>query len=59
MEKCITFSKYRFIGIEDNKLSYKCIKLSYKSHISINGLDKKFPNIYKFAIMILKNSLYC
>ena len=41
-------SKCRFIAIEDNKLSYKCIKCNDKSHKSINGLDKKFPNIYKF-----------
>ena len=36
-----SISKCRFIGIEDNKLSYKCIKCSDKSHKSINGLDKK------------------
>ena len=44
-----SITKCRFIGIEDNKLSYKCIKCSDKSHKSINGLDKKSPSIYKFC----------
>ena len=30
-------------------MSYKCKECNDKSHKSINGLDKKFPNIYKFC----------
>ena len=42
-------SKWRFTGIEDNKLSYKCKECNYKSHKTINGLDKKFPNTHQFC----------
>ena len=42
-------SKCRLIGFEDNKLSYRCIKWSGKLHKLINGLDKKFLNIYDFS----------
>ena len=42
-------SKWRFIGIKDNKLSYKCKECNCKSHKPINGLDKKFPNTHQFC----------
>ena len=58
-------SECRFIGIEDNKLSYKCKKCNDKSHKPINGLDKKFSSIYKFCnndlnrfILLLRKGIY-
>ena len=57
--------KCRFIGIEDNRLSYECIKCSDKLHKSINGLDKKPPNTYKFCnndlnkfALLLRKAIY-
>ena len=42
-------SECKCIDIEDNKLSYKCIKCIENSRKSINGLGKKCPSIYKFC----------
>ena len=39
----------KFIGIEGNKLSYKCKECNDKSDKPINGLIKKFLNIYKLC----------
>ena len=58
-------SECRLIGIEDNKLSYKCEECNDKLHKPINGLDKKFPNtdqlcsknVKKFALL-LKKTVY-
>ena len=41
-------SECRFIGTEDNKLSYKCKKYNDKSYILINASDKQFSNTHKF-----------
>ena len=38
-----------FIGLRNNKLSYNCKKCLKKQLKPINGLIKKFPNMYKFC----------
>ena len=52
-EKCKerkkSISECKFIGIEDNKLSYKCKECNGKSHKPINRFDKKFPNTHQFC----------
>ena len=42
-------SECEFINIKDNRLRYKCKESNKKSNKPINGLIKKFPNIYKFC----------
>ena len=49
MERKKNTSECKFVGIEGNKLSYNCKKYNNKSDKPINGLIKKFPNIYKFC----------
>ena len=48
MSECI------LIGIEDNKLSYKCKECNDKSYRSIKGLIKKFPSVYQFVLLLRK-----
>ena len=42
-------SMCNFIGLENNKLNCKCKECKKRWLISINGLIKKFPNIYQFC----------
>ena len=46
MERNNTESECKFIKFKNNRLNYKCKKCNDKSCKSINGLIKKFPNIY-------------
>ena len=47
-----------FKGLKNNILSYNYKECRKKQMKSINGLFKKFPNTFKFSIMIL-TSLFC
>ena len=38
-----------FIGLENNKLNYKCKECKKRSLKPIYELIKKFPNIYQFS----------
>ena len=39
----------KFIGIKNNRLHYKCKQYSDESYKSMNGLNEKFPNTYRFC----------
>ena len=41
--------KCDFIGLENNRLHYKCKEWGKRCTKSINGLIKKFPRIYQFC----------
>ena len=41
-------SECNFIGLKNNKSNYKCKECNKKSSKSINGLNKKFSNMYQF-----------
>ena len=43
MSECI------LIGLKNNRLHYKCKECSDESYKSINRLNKKFPNTYRFC----------
>ena len=49
MERKETIPGCKFIGIEGNKLSYKCKEYNNKLDKPMNELIKKFSNIYKFC----------
>ena len=38
-----------FSGNKNNKLNYKCRECNDQSYKSINGLNKKFPDTYRFC----------
>ena len=38
-----------FIGLENNKLNYKCKECKKRSLKPINGLTEKFSNVYQFC----------
>ena len=38
-----------FIGLENNKLNYKCKECKKRWLMPIKGLIKKFPNVYQFC----------
>ena len=42
-------SECDFIGLENNRLCYRCKEYKNKCYKSINGLIKKFPRIYQFC----------
>ena len=59
MSECI------FIGLKNNRLHYKCKECNDESYKSINGLNKKFPNTYRFCngdvnkfILLLRKGVY-
>ena len=52
-------SECDFIGFKNNRLNYRCKKCKVTSTKSINGLIKKFPSIYQFAMVILINLFCC
>ena len=54
-----------FIGLKDKKLHYKCKEYKKGQLKSINGLIKKFPNIYQFCngdinklVLLLRKGMY-
>ena len=54
-----------FIGLKNNKLSYKCTECKKRSLKPINGLIEKFPNVYQFCngntnkfILLLRKGVY-
>ena len=54
-----------FIGLENNKLNYKCKECKKRSLLPINRLIKKFPNVYQFCngdtykfILLLRKDVY-
>ena len=47
-----------FIGFKNNRLNYRCKECWGKSTKSINGLIKKLPRVYQFAMISLIN-LFC
>ena len=58
-------SVYNFIGHENNKLHYKCKECKKRWLMSINGLIKKFPNVYQFRnedinkfVLLLRKGVY-
>ena len=38
-----------FIGLKNNRLHYKCNECNDESYKLINGLNKNFPNTYRFC----------
>ena len=58
-------SECRLIGLENNELYYKCKECNDESYKSMNGLNKKFPNTYRFCnedvnkfILLLRKGVY-
>ena len=58
-------SEYILIGLKNNRLHYKCKECNDESYKSINGLNKKFPNTYRFCnggvnkfILLLRKGVY-
>ena len=58
-------SECGLIGLENNRLHYKCKECSDESYKSINGLNKKFPNTYGFCnegvnkfVLLLRKGVY-
>ena len=54
-----------FIGLKNNRLHYKCKKCNDESCKSINGLNEKFPNTYRFCnghvnkfVLLLRKGVY-
>ena len=54
-----------FIGLENNKLNYKCKECKKRWLMPINGLIKKFPNVYQFCngdtnkfVLLLRKGVY-
>ena len=55
----------KFIGLEDNKLKYKCKECGDMSAKSRNELIEKFPRTYKFCngnlnkfVLLLRKGVY-
>ena len=42
-------SECRLIGLKNNELYYKCKECNDESYKSINGLNKRFLNTYRFC----------
>ena len=60
-----TISECNFNDIKNNRLHYKCKECSDGSHKSINGLNKKFLNTYRFCnrdvnkfVLLLRKGIY-
>ena len=49
MEKRKIWSVCDFIGLKNNKLSYKCKECNKRCLKPVNELIKKFPNIHEFC----------
>ena len=49
MKRKKTISIFILIDIKNNRLHYKCKECNDELYKLINGLDKKFPNIYQFC----------
>ena len=49
MERRKTKSWCDFLGLKNNKLNYKCKESNKRLLQSINGLMKKFSNVYQFC----------
>ena len=54
-----------FIGLKNNKLNYKCKECKKRWLMPINGLIKKFPNVYQFCngdtnkfVLLLRKGAY-
>ena len=59
MSECI------LIGLKNNRLHYKCKECNDESYKSINGLNKRFPNTYRFCngdvnefVLLLRKGVY-
>ena len=59
MERKNIKSEYDFIGIQDNKLSYKYKKCNKKWLKPIDKLIKKFSSIYQFCYADLSKFVCC
>ena len=53
------------IDLKNNKFYYKCKECNDESSKLINGLDKKFPNTYRFCnedvnklVLLLRKGVY-
>ena len=58
-------SECNFIGLKNNRLHYKCKECNDESDKSINGLNKKFLNTYRFCngdlhkfVLLLRKDVY-
>ena len=58
MERKSNRSECKFIGLEDNRLKYKCKEWNDISTKSIDELIKKFPRTYTFCNVNL-NKFFC
>ena len=65
MEKKEIRSECEFIGLEDNRLNYKCKECNKTSAQSLNDLIEKFPRTYKFLngnlnkfVLLLRKGVY-
>ena len=54
-----------FLGLENNKLNYECKECKKRLLKPINGLIKKFPNVYQFCnedinkfVLLLRKGVY-
>ena len=58
-------SECSFNGIKNCRLHYKCKECNDESYTSINGINKKFPNTYRFCnedvnkfVLLLRKGVY-
>ena len=58
-------SECRLIDLKNNELYYKCKECNDELYKSTNGLNKKFPNTYRFCdedvnkfVLLLRKSVY-
>ena len=58
-------SECRLIGLKNNELYYRCKECNDESYKSMNGLNKKFPNTYRFCnedvnkfVLLLRKGVY-
>ena len=58
-------SEYRLIDLKNNELYYKCKECGNESYESMNELNKKFPNTYRFCngdvnkfVLLLRKGIY-
>ena len=58
-------SECRLIDLKNNELYYKCKECNDESYKSTNGLNKKFPNTYRFCdedvnkfVLLLRKGVY-
>ena len=60
-----TMSERSLFDLKSNELYYECKECIYESYKSINGLNKKFPNTYRFCnedvnkfVLLLRKGVY-